>query len=327
VRRRAFLGTLAGTLLAAPLAAEAQQPAGKVYRVGFLGTATSSLMSTWLTAFREGLRERGYVEGKNIAMEYRWGEGKPERFPGLAAELVKLKVDLILTSGPQAVRAVQHATTTIPIVMAVIEDPVKRGFVTSLARPGGNITGLSFQDSELVTRRLQLLKEVLPGVTRVGVLWNPTADDRTALKAVEMAATSLGLSLQILDVRAAEDLVRAFEAAKQKHAQALVQLASPLFAAHRKTMLDLSAKSRLPTTCQERTFVVDGCLMAYGPSFPEMFRRAAYYVDRILKGAKPGDLPVEQTTTFELVINLKTAKALGLTIPPSLLQRADEVIQ
>ncbi len=324
--RRRFLELVSGGLLAAPLAAEAQT-AGKVYRVGFLGTATPSLMSAWLTAFREGLRERGYVEGKNIAMEYRWGEGKPERFPGLAAELVKLKVDVIVTSGPQAVRAVQHATTTIPIVMAIIEDPVERGFVTSLAHPGGNTTGLSFQDSELVTRRLQLLKEVLPDVIRVGVLWNPTGDDRTALKAVVGAATSLGLSLQILDVRVAEDLVRAFEAAKQKHAQALVQLSSPLFAAHRKTMLDLSAKSRLPTTCQERTFVVDGCLMAYGPSFPEMFRRAAYYVDRILKGAKPGDLPVEQTTKFELVINLKTAKALGLTIPQSLLQRADEVVQ
>jgi len=326
VDRRTFITGVGSGLLASPLAAEAQ-PAEKVYRVGFLGTATPSLMSAWLTAFREGLRERGYVEGKNIAMEYRWGEGKPERFPGLAAELVKLKVDLILTSGSQAVRAVQHVTTTIPIVMAVIENPVERGFVTSLARPGGNITGLSFQDSELVTRRLQLLKEVLPGVIRVGVLWNSTDDDRTTLKAVEAAATSLGLSLQILDVRVAEDLVLAFEAAKQKHAQALVQLASPLFAAHRKTMLDLSAKSRLPTTCQERTFVVDGCLMAYGPSFPEMFRRAAYYVDRILKGAKPGDLPVEQTTTFELVINLKTAKALGLTIPQSLLLRADEIIQ
>ena len=324
--RRTFIGTLAGGLVAAPLAAEAQQT-GQVYRIGFLGTATPSLMSVWLTAFREGLRERGYVEGKNIAIERRWGEGKPERFPILAAELVKLKVDLILTSGSQAVRAVQHATSTIPIVMAVIENPVERGFVTSLARPGGNITGLSFQDSELVTRRLQLLKEVLPDVNRVGVLWNSTDDDRSALKAIVGAATSLGLSLQILDVRAAEDLIRAFEAAKQQHAQALVQLASPFFAAHRKTMLDLSAKSRLPTTCQERTFVVDGCLMAYGPSFPEMFRRAAYYVDRIFKGAKPGDLPIEQTSTFELVINLKTAKALGLTIPQSLLQRADQVIE
>ena len=316
---------MAGGFLAAPLAAQAQQ-AGKVYRVGFLGTATPSLMAAWLTAFREGLRERGYVEGKNISMEYRWGEGKPERFPALAAELIKLKVDVVVTSGPQAVRAVQHATTTIPIVMAVIEDPVDLGFVTSLARPGGNITGLSFQDSELVTRRLQLLKEVLPGVIRVGVLWNPTGGDRT-LKAVEVAATSLGLSLQILNVRVEEDLVGAFEAAKQKRAQALVQLASPFFAAHRKTILNLSAKSRLPTTCQERTFVVDGCLMAYGPSFPDMFKRAATFVDKILKGAKPADLPVEQPTKFEMVINLKTAKALGLTIPQSVLVRADEVIQ
>ena len=325
MERRTFMALVSGGLLAAPIAAEAQQ-AGKVFQVGFLGTATPSLMSAWLTAFREGLRERGYVEGKNISMQYRWGEGKPERFPGLAAELIKLKVDVIVTSGPQAVRAVQHATTTIPIIMAVIEDPVELGFVTSLAHPGGNITGLSFQDSELVTRRLQLLKEVVPDVIRVGVLWNPTGGDRT-LKAVEVAATSLGLSLQILNVRVAEDLVGAFEAAKQKRAQAVVQLASPFFAAHRKTIIDLSAKSRLPTTCQERTFVVDGCLMAYGPSFPEMFRRAAYYVDRIVRGAKPGDLPVEQSTTFELVINLKTAKALGLTIPQSLLLRADEVIQ
>jgi putative ABC transport system substrate-binding protein len=320
------MALVSGGLLAAPLAAEGQQT-GHVYRIGFLGTATPSLMSVWLTAFREGLRERGYVEGKNIVIEQRWGEGKPERFPSLAAELIKLKVDIIVTSGPQAVRAVQHATTTIPIVVAVIQDPVELGFVTSLARPGGNITGLSFQDSELVTRRLQLLKEVLPDVIRVGALWNPTGGDRTALKAVEVAATSLGLNLQILNVRVAEDLVGASEAAKQKRAQALVQIASPLFAAHRKTILDLSAKSRLPTTCQERTFVVDGCLMAYGPSFPEMFRRAAYYVDRILKGTKPGDLPVEQTTAFELVINLKTAKALGLTVPQSLLARADEVIQ
>jgi putative ABC transport system substrate-binding protein len=423
MERRTFMTLVSGGLLAVPLTAQAQQ-AGKVFQVGFLGTATPSLMSAWLTAFREGLRERGYVEGKNISMQYRWGEGKPERFPGLAAELIKLKVDVIVTSGPQAVRAVQHATTTIPIIMAVIENPVELGFVTSLAHPGGNITGLSFQDSELVTRRLQLLKEVVPDVIRVGVLWNPTGGDRT-LKAVEVAATSLGLSLQILNVRVAEDLVGAFEAAKQKRAQAVVQLASPFFAAHRKTILDLSAKSRLPTTCQERTFVVDGCLMAsrfaclvdpataeqpfreeadtaakrrgatlhfvevraatdvakafsamgstrvdaviifggpalwsyrkqiadlarksrlatayryregpearglmsYGPSLIDSWRRAATYVDKILRGAKPADLPVEQPTKFELVINLKTAKVLGLTIPPALLGRADEVIQ
>jgi ABC-type uncharacterized transport system substrate-binding protein len=325
MNRRVFLSAVTGGLLAAPLAVEAQQT-GKIYRIGFLGTATRSLMSAWLTAFREGLRERGYVEGKNIAIEYRWGEGQPERFPGLAAELVKLQVDVIVTSGPQAVRAVQHATNTIPIVMAVIQDPVEMGFVASLARPGGNITGLSFQDSQLVSRRLQLLKEAIPEVSRVAALWDPTGDP-THLKAVETAARSLGLTLQILEVRVPEDLAQAFEAAKQKRAQALIQLASPLLAAHRKGILRLSAKNHLPAMCQERTFVVDGCLMAYGPSFVEMFKRAAYYVDRVLRGVKPADLPVERAATFELVINVTTAKALGLTIPQSLLQRADQVIE
>jgi putative ABC transport system substrate-binding protein len=227
----------------------------------------------------------------------------------------------IVTSGPQAVDAAQRATRTIPIVMAVIQDPVTLGFVASLARPGRNITGVSFQDSDLVTRRLQLFKEAMPGVTRVAALWNPSGSDPTTLSAVKSAAASLGIGLQILEVRVAEDLPKAFDAAKQKRAQALVQLASPLFAAHRKTVLDLWEKGRFPATCQEGTFVVDGCLMAYGPSFLDMFRRAAYYVDRILKGAKPADLPVERATTFEFVINLKTARALGLTTPQSLLQR------
>jgi putative ABC transport system substrate-binding protein len=324
MERRAFISGITGGLLAAPLAAQAQQ-AGQVPRIGVIGTATSSLMSVWLTAFREGLRERGYVEGQNIAIEYRWGEGKPERFPGFAAELVRLRVDMIVTSGAYAIRAAQRATSIIPIVMAIVEDPVEQGFVTSLAHPGGNLTGLSFQDSELVTKRLQLLREAIPELTRVAVLWDSIRPN--AFKAVERAAPSLGLVPQVLEVRGGQDLERAFEAARQQRAQAVIQLASPLFAAHRKTILSLMAKGRLPAVCQERTFVVDGCLMAYGPNFPDMFRRAAYYVDKILKGAKPADLPVEQTSQFELVINLKTAKALGLTIPPSLLQRADQVIE
>jgi putative ABC transport system substrate-binding protein len=322
--RRAFLGTLAGGLLAAPIAAEAQR-AGKVPHIGVIGTATSSLMSVWLTAFREGLRERGYVEGQSIAIEYRWGEGKPERFPGFAAELVRLRVDVIVTSGAHAIRAAQRATSIIPIVMAIVEDPVEQGFVTSLAHPGGNLTGLSFQDSELVTKRLQLLTEAIPELSRVAVLWDSTRPN--AVKAVEQAAPPLGLVPQVLEVREGRDLERAFEAARKQHAQAVLQLASPLFAAHRKTILSLMAKGRLPAVCQERTFVVDGCLMAYGPNFPDMFRRAAYYVEKILKGAKPSDLPVEQTSQFELSINLKTAKALGMTIPPSLLARADQVIE
>ena len=326
MRRIGLAVILTASLILPPLAAEAQQ-AGSVPRIGLLGTANSSLMATWLAAFREGLAEHGYIEGHNLAIEYRWGEGKPERFPGLAAELVRLKVDVIVTSGPQAVRAAQHATRTIPIVMAVIQDPVELGFANSLARPGGNITGFSFQDAELITRRLQLLKEAIPNIIRIGVLWNPAGGDRTALKAVGTAATSMGLSLQTLEVQAAEDLPGAFDAAKQKRAQALVQVSSPLFAAHRRVILDLAFRRRLPMTCQERTFVVDGCLMAYGPSFPDMFRRSADYVDKILRGVKPGDLPIEQPTKFELTINLKTAKALGLTIPQSVLLRADQVIE
>jgi putative ABC transport system substrate-binding protein len=324
--RRIGLIILTVSLTLAPLVAEAQQ-AGNMPRIGLLGTATPSLMSAWITAFREGLRERGYVEGQNVAIEYRWGEGKPERFPVLAAELVGLKVDVIVTSGPHAIRAARHATSTIPIVMAIVEDPVEQGFITSLAHPGGNLTGLSFQDSELVTRRLQLLREALPGVIRVAALWDSTARSPTALKAVEQAALSMGLVLQVLEVRVVQDLARAVEAARRQRAQAVIQLASPLLAAHRETILSLLAKARLPTMCQERTFVVDGCLMAYGPSFPDMFRRAAYYVDRILHGVKPGDLPVEQTSKFEFLINLKTAKTLGLTIPQSLLVRADEIIR
>jgi ABC-type uncharacterized transport system substrate-binding protein len=324
--RRIGLIILTVSLTLAPLVVEAQQ-AGNMPRIGLLGTATPSLMSAWITAFREGLRERGYVEGQNVAIEYRWGEGKPERFPGLAAELVGLKVDVIVTSGPHAIRAARHATSTIPIVMAIVEDPVEQGFITSLAHPGGNLTGLSFQDSELVTRRLQLLREALPGVIRVAALWDSTARSPTALKAVEQAALSMGLVLQVLEVRVVQDLARAVETARRQRAQAVIQLASPLLAAHRETILSLLAKARLPTMCQERTFVVDGCLMAYGPSFPDMFRRAAYYVDRILHGVKPGDLPVEQTSKFEFLINLKTAKALGLTIPPTLLQRADQIIE
>jgi putative ABC transport system substrate-binding protein len=317
---------VACVLLTWPLAGEAQRT-GQMPRIGFLGTATPSLMSAWLTAFREGLREYGYVEGQNIAIEYRWGEGKPERFPGLAADLVGLKVDVIVTSGPHAIRATQRASSTIPIVMAIVEDPVEQGFVTSVARPGGNTTGVSFQDTELVTRRLQLLREAVPGVIRVAALWDATGAGRTALTAVAQAAPLMGLVPQVLEVRRQQDLEQAFEAARHQRAQAVIQLASPFFAAHRKTILNLMAKSRLPAVCQERTFVVDGCLMAYGPSFPDMFRRAAYYVTRILKGAKPADLPVEQTSKFDLVMNLKTAKALGITIPSSLLVRADEIIE
>ena len=309
-----------------PITADAQQT-GTMPRIGFLGTATPSLMSVWLTALRDGLRERGYVEGRNLGIEYRWGEGKPERFPALAAELVALKVDVIVTSGPHAIRAAQRATSVIPIVMAIIEDPVEQGFVTSFARPGGNLTGLSFQDQELATLRLQMLHQALPGLVRVAALWDSTASGANALQSVKRAAASMGLSLQILEVRAAQDLERAFQAIRQQRAQAVIQLASPLFAAHRSAIVGLMARERIPAICQERTFVIDGCLMAYGPSFPEMFRRTAYYVDRILKGTKPSELPIERASKFELALNLQTARALGLVIPSTLVARADHVIE
>ena len=323
---RTILTVVLFLLACMPLPTAAQQ-VGKVPRIGLLGTATSALMAPWITAFREGLREHGYVEGHSIVIEYRWGDGKPERFPDLAAELVGLKVDVIVTSGPHAIRATQRATSTIPIVMAIIEDPVDQGFVRSFGRPGGNLTGLSFQDAELVTRRVQLLHEAIPTVTRVAALWDSTSSGSTALKAMERAASSMGLVVQVLEVREAQDFERVFRAARQQRAQAVIQLASPLFAAQRQTVLTLMAKNRLPAMCQERTFVVDGCLMAYGPSFPDMFRRAAYYVDRILKGAKPADLPVERAAKFELVINLQTAKTLGVTISPSVLLRADQIVE
>src|SRR5262249_54991102 len=216
--------------------------------------------------------------------------------------LVRLKVDVIVTSGPHAIRAAQRATSTIPIVMAIIDDPVEQGFVSSFGRPGGNLTGLSFQDPDLAIKRLQLLQEAIQGVIGVAALWDSSSFRPTAMTAVKRAASSIGLVLDVIEVRDAADFDRAFQAARQQRDQAVIQLASPFFAAQRKTILALMAKSRLPAMCQERTFVVDGCLMAYGPSFPDMFRRAADYVDRILKGAKPAELPVEQTSKFELVI-------------------------
>ena len=321
--------TLALSILAAPLAANAQKP-GKIPLVGVLqgGQAPDpSDPGDVLNAFRQGLRALGYVEGQNIAMAHRFAEGQFERLPELAAELVHLKVDVIVTGGPAAVRVAQHATSTIPIVVAVMHEPVAMGFIASFARPGGNITGLAFQDTDLSTKRLELLKEVVPQLSRVAVLWDPSDGGATALRATERAAQALGLQLHILEVRGPDDLARAFEAAEKARAQALIQLASPLFGAHLKTIVDLATKSRLPATCYRRAFVVAGCLMTYGPSFPDMWRRAAFYVDKILKGAKPADLPVEQPMAFELVINLKTAKALGLTISPSVLFQATEVVQ
>ncbi len=284
-----------------------------------------------LEAFRQGLRERGYVEGQNIVIEYRSADGKIERFARLATELVRLKVDLIVAGNTPMARAAQQATTTIPIVAGAMGDPVGDGLVASLSRPGGNITGLTFLGPELVPKRLGLLKEAIPRISRVAALWHPGAfGERTTqdmLKETDAAARSLGVHLQLVEVRGPNELDRAFSTMTKERGEALMMFPSTMLFNERRRIVDLAAKSRLPAMYPARQFVELGGLISYGASLTDLTRRAAIYVDKILKGAKPADLPVEQPSKFELVINLKTAKALGLTIPPSLLGRADEVIQ
>ena len=322
-----LVALLAVFLLAAPLAAEAQAPA-KVPRIGFLSARSPTDNPYFIEAFRQGLRELGYVEGQNIAIEYRFAEGRPERLPALAAELVRLKVDVIVTGGPPAPEAAKQATGTIPIVFAVAGDPVAEGLVASLARPGGNITGLASIAPEVVGKQLELLKEVAPKVSRVAVLQNPSNQAHPLrLRQAEGAARALGVQLHIVQARTPPEIDAAFAAMRSQRAGGVLVLRDPLFLAQRTQIAALAAKSRLPAVYGLREEAEAGGLMAYGANVPLMYRRAATYVDKILKGAKPADLPVEQPTKFELVINLKTAKALGLTIPPSLLQRADEVIQ
>jgi putative ABC transport system substrate-binding protein len=310
------------TTLVAPFVAKAQE-LGKVARIGVLASSSSPFVE----AFRQGLRELGYVEGRNIVIEFRSYEGREERLPGLAADLVRLKVDVIV-AGSQAAVAARHATTTIPIVMPIITDPVRLGLVASLAKPGGNATGFATQNDELPGKWLELVKETLPKVSRVAVLFQPTYDGGVQLKASEAAARSLGLRLQMLNVERPDDFVTAFAELQKNRAEALVVSSSGLFYAHRTRLVEFAARHRLPTIYHQSEFVVvSGGLMSYGPDFRDLFRRSATYVDKILKGAKPGDLPVEQPTKFELVINLKAAKTLGLTIPQSMLARADRVIE
>jgi putative ABC transport system substrate-binding protein len=328
--RRAFIGTLAGGLLAAPLAPEAQQ-AAKVPRIGHLasGGDPSNLLRE---AFLQGLRDLGYVEGRNVVIEYRSAEGKLERLPALAAELVALKVDVIVAAaGTVTALAARQATGTIPIVFIAAGDPVSAGLVTSLARPGGNLTGLSALSPELTSKWLELLKQTVPGVSRIAFLWQagvtPERMERAILKEADVAARALGVKLQVVEARGPADIDKAFSEMTRARAGALTVFSTPMFSSERKRLVDLAAKNRLPTMYSFRGYVDAGGLMAYGPNLADLARRAATYVDKILKGAKPGDLPAEQPTKFELVINLKTAKALGLTIPQSLLGRADEVIQ
>ena len=328
IDRRTFLAGTGAVLLAAPLAAEAQPV--RMPRVGFLSVRSRSdpQIQLQLDAFWQRLRELGYVEGQNIAIEYRGAEEKYGRLPDLVAELVRLKVDVIVASGITATQAAQQATKTIPIVMAGVNDPIASGLVTSVARPGGNITGLSLTAPELVGKQLQLLREVVPKVSRVAVLWNPAnPGNPPQLREAEVAARVLGVRLQPLEAHGPSEIDRAFVAMTRERAGALLVLADAMLNIERKRIADLAAKSRLPTVSAFGMHAEAGGLMAYGTNLLDQYRRAAYYVDKILKGAKPADLPVEQPTNFELVINLKTAKALGLTIPPSVLGRADEVIQ
>ena len=331
-RRRAHERTLviAGLLLAVAAAGspvDAQQ-APKIAKIGFLSATTPAAVAPAIAAFRQALRELGYVEGKTLVLEVRYGDGRFERLPELARELVGLKVDVIVTSTDGAIAAVKRETRTIPIVMLTSSDPVGTGLVASLARPGGNVTGLSNISSELSGKRLELLREAVPGLSRVAFLWNPDVRGNVLdYKETENAARSLRLELQSVEVSSAEDLDRAFSVVTNQRAQAIVLPANPVGFTNRAKIASFAQRNRLPSMYATKEYVDAGGLMSYGPSLPDLFRRAAIYVDKILKGAKPADLPVEQPTKFELVINVKTAKALGLTMPPDLLRRADQVIQ
>jgi len=306
---------------------EAQQ-AKKMPRIGYLGANFPTTNPARIEAFRQGLRDLGYVEGKNIVIEWRYAEGKLERVPALAAELVRLKVDVIVTAGAPATRPAKEATSTIPIVMAQDSDPVGNGFVASLARPGGNITGLATLAPEISGKQLELLKEIVPRLSRVAVLGTSTQPGNAqSLRETELAARAFGVKLQYLDVVSSKDIETAFRAASKGRADVVLVLGGAVLNSHRTQIADLAAKNRLPAVHGQPEFMDAGGLMFYGASITEMFRRAATYVDKILKGAKPADLPVEQPTKFELVINLKTAKQIGLTIPPNVLARADKVIK
>jgi putative tryptophan/tyrosine transport system substrate-binding protein len=318
---------VAAMLLTVGAMAEAQQPT-KIPLIGSLSGSSASTSPTRHEAFRQGLRELGYVEGKNIVIERRWADGKFDRLPTLAAELVRLKVDIILTSGPQATRPAKQATSTIPIVMAQDPDPVGNGFVASLARPGGNITGLSSLAPEISGKQLELLKEIVPRLSRVAVFGTSTnSGNAQTLREVELAAKAFGVKLQYLDVLIPKDIETAFRAASKGRADAVLMLPGSVLVLQRAQLADLAAKNRLPVIYPQADYTEAGGLMYYGANTADLFRRAATYVDKILRGAKPADLPVEQPKTFEFIINLKAAKQIGLTIPPNVLARADRVIR
>ena len=325
MRRRAFISLLGGAA-AWPLAARAQQP-GKLPTIGFLVAGTPSSHSQWVAALVRRLHELGWIEGRTVAIEYRWAEGRTDRFDEIAAEFVRRKVDVIVTSATAAIVAAKQATSVIPIVFAAAGDPVGTGLVASLARPGGNVTGLSMQQTDVAAKRLELLREVVPGLRRLAILGN--VDGPAVLldmREVQTTARPLGLEVVTSEIRRGEDIAPAFEALKGR-ADALYVCIDPLVHSHRIRINTLALAARLPTMHGSREAVEAAGLMSYGPNQPDLYRRAADYVDKILRGAKPGDLPVEQPTKFDLIINLTTAKALGLEMPPTLLARADEVIE
>jgi putative tryptophan/tyrosine transport system substrate-binding protein len=325
MRRRAFIALLGGAAAAWPFAARAQQ-AGKLPTIGFFGPNTASAWRPWTAAFGQRLHELGWIEGRNLAIEYRWADARSERFAEITAEFVRLKVDVIVTGGNAAVAAKQ-VSSVVPIVFALVDDPVSMGLIASLARPGGNITGLSIQATDLAGKRLELLREVVPGLHRLAIMANvdlPSAE--MEMGGVQAAARTLGLEVVPARIRRAEDIAPAFEGLKSR-ADALYVVGDALVITHRVRINTLALAVRLPTIYYFREYVEGGGLMSYGPNIPDLFRRAADYVDKILRGAKPGEIPVEQATKFDLVINLTTAKALGLTIPESFLVRADEVIE
>ncbi len=325
MQRRDFLGVLSGAV-AWPLTARAQQ-ARKLPTIGFLGAATPSVASKWTTAFEKRLRELGWIEGRTVAIEYRWAEARTERYSEIAAELVGLKVDVIVTWASAPVIAAKQATMLIPIVFAAQMDPVGAGVVASLARPGGNVTGLSIQQTDTASKRLELLREVVRNLGRLAIMGNADAPGAVLeMREVQVSARTLGLEVTTREIRQAEDIVPAIEALKSR-ADALYVATDPLVFNNRIRINTAALGARLPTIYGSREYVDAGALMSYGPNFPDLFRRAADYVDKILRGAKPGDIPVEQPTKFELVINLTTAKTLGLTVPGAFLLRADEVVE
>jgi putative ABC transport system substrate-binding protein len=318
-------------ILLGPLGSEGQQVV-RVYRVAVLANTNSTLHTPSVEAFRRGMRELGWIEGQNVAIEYRWADGNLDRLPALASDLIRVTPDVMVVAGAVGVRAALQATSSVPIVAAIMGDPVRAGFAASLARPGGRVTGSAVQFEDLVTKQVQILKEMVPKVIQVAILahttsaMNPNAVDLN-LKAAETAARALGLKRRVFEIRTAPDVQRAFQTARAERAGAVLVLPSPAFSGQRKRLAELAATHRLPAIYEDKGYVDAGGLMSYGPNFPDLYRRAAIYVDRILKGARPSDLPMEQPTIFELAINLKAAKAIGLAIPQSLLQRADHVIK